>query len=269
MVTVKGIFMEKWMCYGSMGVAGLLLLLFLLLTPTFHAATPVMVQPGGPESILLNAANVDRARIGLAPLQWDAALAQAAHQHALKMAQRNMLSHQFPGEPPLQQRATQTGARFSVIAENVAEGSSVPGLHTQWMNSPPHRANLLDRELNAVGIAVVQTRGQLFAVEDFALAVPQLSYSAQERQVASQLGASGLRVVNATSDARKTCDLDRGYAGQRPGAVVRFETSDLSRLPDDVDAKLQTGRFHAAAVGACEAGGAVGFTRFRIAVLLY
>jgi hypothetical protein len=30
MVAVKGIFMEKWMCYGSMGVAGLLLLLFLL-----------------------------------------------------------------------------------------------------------------------------------------------------------------------------------------------------------------------------------------------
>jgi hypothetical protein len=30
MVTVKGIFMEKWMCYGSMGVAGLLFLLFLL-----------------------------------------------------------------------------------------------------------------------------------------------------------------------------------------------------------------------------------------------
>jgi hypothetical protein len=27
---VKGIFMEKWMCFGSMGVAGLLLLLFLL-----------------------------------------------------------------------------------------------------------------------------------------------------------------------------------------------------------------------------------------------
>ncbi len=34
MVTVKGIFMEKWMCYGSMGVAGLLLLLFLLDTFT-------------------------------------------------------------------------------------------------------------------------------------------------------------------------------------------------------------------------------------------
>ena len=30
MVTVKGIFMEKWLCFGSMGVAGLLLLLFVL-----------------------------------------------------------------------------------------------------------------------------------------------------------------------------------------------------------------------------------------------
>jgi hypothetical protein len=27
---VKGLFMEKWLCWGSMGVAGLLLLLFLL-----------------------------------------------------------------------------------------------------------------------------------------------------------------------------------------------------------------------------------------------
>ena len=30
MVAVKGIFMEKWLCFGSMGVAGLLFLLFLL-----------------------------------------------------------------------------------------------------------------------------------------------------------------------------------------------------------------------------------------------
>jgi hypothetical protein len=30
MQMVKGLFMEKWLCWGSMGVAGLLLLLFLL-----------------------------------------------------------------------------------------------------------------------------------------------------------------------------------------------------------------------------------------------
>jgi hypothetical protein len=30
MVALKGLFMEKWLCWGSMGVAGFLLLLFLL-----------------------------------------------------------------------------------------------------------------------------------------------------------------------------------------------------------------------------------------------
>ena len=30
MVAVKGLSMEKWLCWGSIGVAGLLLLLFLL-----------------------------------------------------------------------------------------------------------------------------------------------------------------------------------------------------------------------------------------------
>ncbi|MBY0233091.1 MAG: hypothetical protein K2W96_27730, partial [Gemmataceae bacterium] len=30
MLALKRLFMEKWMCYGSMGVAGLLALLFLL-----------------------------------------------------------------------------------------------------------------------------------------------------------------------------------------------------------------------------------------------
>ena len=66
-----------------------------------------------------------------------------------------------------------------------------------------------------------------------------------------------------------TCDLDRGFAGQRPGAVVRYETSSLSRLPAAIDEKVDTGKYHAAAVGACQAGGASGFTRFRVAILLY
>jgi uncharacterized protein YkwD len=238
----------------------------LLLTPTLHAASP---QTGTPESMLLDAANHSRASAGLPPLQWDASLANAARQHAVRMAQMNTLSHQLPGEVAVQARATQTGARFSVISENVAEGTSVLGLHTQWMNSPPHRANLLDRDVNAVGIAVVHSGGVLFAVEDFAAVVPLLSLETQEIQVGSQLVARGLHLVNATQDARRTCDMDRGWSGQRPASVLRYETPDLSRLPADIDQKLRGGNYHTAAVGACEAGGAAGFARFRIAILLF
>ena len=250
-----------------LAIVAAVVLAALLLTPISHAAA--WPQDGSPESMLLDAANHSRAAAGLPPLQWDAALAAAARQHAQRMAQHNTISHQFPGELPLQQRAMQTGARFSLIAENVAEGPTVLGLHSQWMNSPPHRANLLDRELNAVGIAVVQSGGQLFAAEDFSAAVAFLGLDAQELQVSSQLAARGVRLLNATDDARKTCEMDRGWAGQRPVSVVRYEASDLSHLPADVEQRVQGGKYRGAAVGACDAGGAGGFTRYRIAILLY
>jgi len=250
-----------------------LALLAMLLTTTSHAAPSAAraarPQAGSPETLLLDAANRDRAAAGLPALQWDMSLAAAARVHAQRMAQSNTLSHQFNGELPLQQRATQSGARFSLIAENVAEGSSVGGLHSQWMNSAPHRANLLDAQLNAVGIGVVQGGNMLFAVEDFSASVPVLNLDAQELQVAAQLSAHGLHLVSSTADARKTCDMDRGWSGQKPLSVLRYETTDLSRLPEDLEQKLQAGKFRTAAVGACDAGASEGFTRFRIAILLF
>jgi len=238
-----------------------------LITPTLHATTS-HPKADTPESILLSAANRDRNAAGLQPFEWDAALARAAQQHAERLVQMNALSHQFPGEPPMQDRARQAGARFSLIAENVAEGPSVPGLHTQWMNSPPHRANLLDPALNVVGIAVLQRGSLLFAVEDFATVVPALTLDAQESQVASDIAARGIREINSTADARKTCELNQGWAGQRPVSVLRYETSDLRRLPEDVGRKVGSGKYRSAAVGACQAAGG-DFAHFRIAILLY
>jgi len=93
----------------------------------------------------------------------------------LALAQQNSLSHQFPGEPDLAGRVAQAGARFSTIAENIAEGPSVVSIHEQWMKSPPHRRNLLDPQLDSVGISVAERNGTWFAVEDFSLAVGALS----------------------------------------------------------------------------------------------
>ena len=241
-------------------------------------AASAIPQPTSAERALFDAANRERVAQGLPTLRWDAALASAARQHAERMAMQNTLSHQLPGEVSLEERARQAGARYSVIAENVAEGQSAEEIHSSWMHSPPHRANLLDREINAVGIAVVSVadRGtggaMLFAVQDFSQSVASLSFEQQERQVSAQLAARGLRVSNAvgaSDDARKTCHMDRGWAGNRPGLVVRYESADLSRLPDDLEQNLQSGHFRAASVGACSAGVGKGFTHFRIAVLLF
>ncbi len=134
------------------------------------------------EQALFQSANRERAAHGSPPLKWDATLARAAHQHALRMAKQNSLSHQFPAEPDLPVRALQAGARFSALAENVAQGPNAANIHAQWMKSPHHRANLLDTELDSVGIAVTQRHGQLFAVEDFSRAVGSRTISRRRSQ---------------------------------------------------------------------------------------
>ena len=133
---------------------------------------PAQRKPSAPEQALFDAANRERAARRLAPLKWNPALASAARAHAQKMARENTLSHQFPGEMDLGTRVRLAGVRFRAVAENVAQGPSAASIHTQWINSPPHRANLLDPELDSIGIAVAEGQGQLFAVQDFSQANP-------------------------------------------------------------------------------------------------
>ncbi len=242
-----------------------------VLSPTHVVGMPAQgahPHTGSPEAILLDATNRDRASAGLPAYQWDESLAASSRKHAEWMAQRRTLSHQFPGEASLEDRATQSGARFSVLAENVAEGPTVSGLETQWMNSPPHRANILADDMNAIGIAVVQSGNTFFAVEDFSQAVPSMDLGMQESQVEQLLASRNMKVVKETSDARQTCKMRQGFAGKKPLAILHYETTDLSRLPQDIDQKLRSGKYHSAAVGACESAGE-GFTQFRIAILLF
>ncbi|MDP9337433.1 MAG: CAP domain-containing protein [Acidobacteriota bacterium] len=221
------------------------------------------------EHALFDALNRERTAQGLPALHWDEALASAAREHAARMAQRNVLSHQLPGEPAVQDRATRAGARFSLIAENIAVAPTPGTIHSAWMQSPHHRENILDPQLNGVGIAVIKGGDGLFAVQDFSQSVANLSYSQQEQVIVANLHARGLPGAQVTNDARKTCDMEHGFAGARPLAVVRFESANLSKLPQDLEQKLRSGKYHAATVGACPGGSSGPFTRFRIAVVLY
>ena len=228
------------------------------------------VGQDGPEQILFRSANRERTARGLPPLAWNAALAEAARQHALLLAQQNALSHQFPGETGLADRAARAGARFSAIAENIALGPNAESLHQQWMKSPPHRANLLDPQMNSAGIAAVKRNGTLFAVEDFSDTAGELSFREQEKLVEGQLQSRGLRVLDYTSDARRTCVLDNGFAGNHePSFVVHYATASLDSLPQMLEERIRSGRYHSAAVGACPLSRKSRFSGYRVAVMLY
>jgi len=239
---------------------------FLLL---ISARASAQLQRNDSERQLFEALNHERTAQGLSALQWDNALFKAARQHALRMLNLNMLEHQLPSELNLEGRLAEAGARFGAIAENIAIGPNPQIIHAGWMDSPGHRKNILDPGLTSVGIAAVRGPGGLFAVQDFSQMVPDLSVEQQEQKVVSLLAARGFRSANSTGDARKTCETDAGFAGTSAKSMIRFEVTDLNKLPEGVERKIRSGSYSKAAVGACHAKGASGFTRYRIAVLFF
>lgn len=192
-------------------------------------------------------------------LEWDPLLAAAAHQHAVIMVGEPDLSHQYPGEAPLEQRATQAGARFAAIAENIALGPDAAEIHEGWMHSPGHRKNILNPDITALGVAVIRGRDGLFAVQDFSRPVPNLSLAQQEQKVIALMSTFGLHGIDTTEDARKTCAASSGFSGAQPLAISHFETSDLSKLPDGVSKALRARAYRRASEGACATSETAGF----------
>ena len=220
-------------------------------------------------------ANQARAQAGAHPLKWDPALAQAALKHTRRMvSEGGAIQHDYPGELVLSERAGLSGAHFNLIEENIAVGPTSAEIHDAWMHSKLHRENMLNPEVDRIGIAVIARRGVLYATADYTRAVEAYSPVQVEQQVGSLVERSGVRVMANHSVAREACTAMRGFPrvddGAQPSFVMRWQDSDLSHLPDNLVQQLASKRFHEAAVGTCPASGEAGtFTAYRVAVLLY
>jgi len=131
---------------------------------------PILVhsQPtSSSEKALFEAVNHARKSNGLPALKWDYNLAAAARKHAQEMAKRSSVEHTFPGEPSLPSRATKAGAKFISISENIARAANAKSAHSEFMNSPNHKANIIDPDIDSVGIGAVEHGAEIFVVEDF------------------------------------------------------------------------------------------------------
>lgn len=218
---------------------------------------------------LVEQANQDRARHHLPSLRQEPMLTRAAWNHDQIMVRSGTLSHQLPGEPDLIARVQQAGVHCSTVDENVAEGPTVNRINDEWMHSPMHRANLLDPRVNSIGVAVIQHNGDLYAVQDFAREMSAMTPEQQEHQVASLLRSKGLAVENDDRAARAYCGGSPGSAAPRPKLIMRYSTTDLSRLPQQVEQGIHSGSFHRAAVGACSPANQNGFSAYQTVILLY
>lgn len=233
----------------------------------FHVRARAGDEGTGNARHIAELTNSDRAAHGLPALRWDETLAAAAQAHAERMAAEGYLSHQYPGEAEVGARAAGAGAHFRKIAENIATGYSDVQVEQEWMHSAPHRRNILDPNLNAIGVAVVARGRMVYVAEDFADASEALSPQQVEHRVGDLLRQEGVEPSVAQSAAALTCSL-REYP---PGArlVMRFDTGDLSQLPAQVSAQIRRGDYRKASVAACPGGRQGSFTTYKVAVVLY
>lgn len=94
--------------------------------------------------------NYERAQRGIPPLEFDATLQQTATIRAKELL--TLYSHQRPDGRPAHTAFPYT--YMKTFAENIQAGSDSPaGAFASWMNSPGHRAQILNPKLTKIGVA--------------------------------------------------------------------------------------------------------------------
>lgn len=116
----------------------------------------------------LSLLNRDREKSGLAPLAYSAELSRLAEAYAQDMIARRFFAHEDPdGRSPFD-RMRASGIVYRHAGENLAINDSVEAAQAAFMNSPTHRANVLNPQFTEVGIGVrVAPNGKTYVVQEF------------------------------------------------------------------------------------------------------
>jgi uncharacterized protein YkwD len=139
------------------------------------AETPKPEQPSFYRSMASAGAQLDasaaasmisgyRANNGLPPVALDPALMRLAEAQARAMADRDRITHN-PGGAAFIERLRRSGYDAKVAAENISAGyHSLAEAFSGWRDSPPHRANMLLKGADRIGIAAIYAPGSKYKV---------------------------------------------------------------------------------------------------------
>ena len=107
------------------------------------------------EAQMLALVNKERIKHGLKPLQADPVLVPVARAHSQDMFAKGYFAHDnLEGKDPFD-RMRAASVPFRAAGENLALAQTVEIAHVNLMNSPGHRANILNPSFGRVGIGIL------------------------------------------------------------------------------------------------------------------
>jgi len=109
------------------------------------------------EEEVVRLVNVERAKAGLPALKSDWELARVAKHKSQDMHDKKYFDHTSPTYGSPFTMMTNYGIQYKSAGENIAMGQSTPEQVVKaWMNSPGHRANILNKNYTHIGVGYVK-----------------------------------------------------------------------------------------------------------------
>ncbi len=124
-------------------------------TVYLHYSTTDVQPRSDLEQQMLALVNEERIRRGISPLKFDPQLVPVARAHSTDMFARGYFSHYtLTGKDPFE-RMKSAGIKFTTAGENLALGRTLKICHEGLMNSPGHKANILNPAFGRMGIGII------------------------------------------------------------------------------------------------------------------
>ena len=208
-----------------------------------------MVQASADEQYMLELVNTARAAAGVQPLAMNGLINDAADLHTKYQLDIDQMTHTGAGGTNAQQRMAAAGYSFTgstTWGENVGwqsvSGSTsyqdeVAGIHDWLMNSPGHRANILNESFREIGIGIIggefQGWNAVYATQKFAKSGTSVFLTGvafddkdgdRRYDVGEGLGSATITAVNSTTGATFSAATGAagGYSLALPAGTYRY-----------------------------------------------
>lgn len=128
--------------------------------PTTPSATPqgdiTKTASSADASTMINLVNQARSQAGLKPLSSNGPVANLAGMKAADIAKNNYFSHNSPTYGSPFDMMKKYGVSYLYAGENLAINQNVQSAEQALMNSPEHKANILNPNFTDIGIGIAQ-----------------------------------------------------------------------------------------------------------------
>ncbi len=197
--------------------------------------------------------NTERENAGLPQLGYSKRLTAIAEAKALDMIAKQYFEHVSPTGVGIKQLSEMYGYQYLSIGENLALGNFTSSAHVVkgWMNSPGHKANILNKNFTEIGVAAIvglyEGQEVWFAVQEFGRPLsdcPQpnemlrqkiIIFNTQLNALQSSLRNLDIEIATATStSARNQKASDYNTIAALHNSIVETIKADVSKLNAEV-----------------------------------